>query len=559
MTQVTDNFLFEKFEILECLKKDQNSSVYVANHVYLSKQIFLKTLDTNNLPDQSILSRFKREAKILARLDHPNIIKVLDFGTYQHHFYISFEYFESRHLRDVIKNDRLDVAQKVNLTKQFLKGLVFAHQHRIIHRDIKPENILVDGEYQLKIADFGLAVLLNEDQVTQKSTVVGTAGYMSPEQIGGSELSTQSDIFSAGIVIFELFSGKNPFIGKDLGETINNILKIDILHSLQNDTNFPEEIRSVLRRMLIRDRSKRASSVQEILDRLTPGLMSVEMTPDVNSKKKLVWRWMLLGSLSLLIAIGGLIILGYIEANDNNNGGMSYFARSKDRGAEIANEMTNGTGESKAKADSSSIDIKANLRDSKVQFNDTTEFGPPNSIDRNLRTDTSIPEENMTEAHFNNNEQTSPNTSTTVALPGSLLIQSQPSATIFVDSIPYGETPLENPIEFSPGEYRLTLVNANFPEYHRTLKIQSGETINFSVDFDTLFGYLECQVYPWGEIIIDGNSKGQTPLLHPIVLTAASHVLTIRNPRFGEFETNIKITKKDTLRYQLNLENLANK
>jgi len=125
--------------------------------------------------------------------------------------------------------------------------------------------------------------------------------------------------------------------------------------------------------------------------------------------------------------------------------------------------------------------------------------------------------------------------------------------------MPFGETPPEKPFEFSPGEYQLTLVSANFPEYHRTLKIQSGEVINFSVDFDTLFGYLECQVYPWGEITIDGNSKGQTPLLYPIVLTPGSHVLTIKNPQFREFKTKIKITRKDTLRYQLNLENLAHK
>jgi serine/threonine protein kinase len=560
MNHAIDNFLFEKFEILECLKKDQHSSVYIANHVYLGKQIFLKTLDTRNLPDQSILSRFKREAKILARLDHPNIIKVLDFGTYQHHFYISFEYFESRHLREVIKNDHLDVAQKVDLTRQFLEGLAFAHEHRIIHRDIKPENILIDDRYRLKIADFGLAVMLNEDHVTQKSTVVGTAGYMSPEQIGGSELSIQSDIFSAGIVIYELFSGKNPFIGKDLGETINNILKIDIQQSLQHDADFPEEILSILKRMLVRDRSKRTFTVQEILERLITDPMPVARKSGNDSGRKSIPRWVLLSSLILLIWIGGLIILNYRNAKHNDKRAMSDIASREKRGTETANEMTDGIGESqsKGKVDSSSINSNANLQASAIQLKDTNESELPNSIDRNLRTESSH-EENKAEVHSNNMEQASPRPVTTAALPGRLFIRTQPSANIFIDSIPFGETPPEKPFEFSPGERQLTLVNANFPEYHMTVKIQSGETINFSADLDTLFGYLECQVYPWGEITIDGNSKGQTPLLHPIILTPGGHALTIKNPQFREFETKIEIARKDTLRYQLNFENLAEK
>jgi serine/threonine-protein kinase len=96
-----DNILFAKFEILECLKKDAGASVYMANHIYLGKKILLKTLDRNNVPDPAMLSRFQREARTLARLDHPNIIKVLDFGTFEHFFYISFEYFKSRNLRAV--------------------------------------------------------------------------------------------------------------------------------------------------------------------------------------------------------------------------------------------------------------------------------------------------------------------------------------------------------------------------------------------------------------------------------------------------------------------------
>ena len=202
MQHTSTDILFEKFEVIDTLKKDSHTSVYLANHIYLGKKIILKTLNTNELADKTILDRFKREAQILARLDHPNLIKVLDFGTYSEYFYISFEYFESDNLRKVIQRNNLSNESKINLVIQLLKALNIAHQNQIVHRDIKPENILVNSNLELKIADFGLALVKNEHILTQKSSIVGTPGYMSPEQIRGEDLISQTDLFSAGIVIY---------------------------------------------------------------------------------------------------------------------------------------------------------------------------------------------------------------------------------------------------------------------------------------------------------------------------------------------------------------------
>jgi len=107
MKENHSEILFKKFEILSCYKKDEYSAVYLANHIFLDKKVFLKVLDTNSIPDSSIVERFKREAKILAKLEHPNIIKVFDFGMFNDHFYISFEYFESRNLREFLRENKL--------------------------------------------------------------------------------------------------------------------------------------------------------------------------------------------------------------------------------------------------------------------------------------------------------------------------------------------------------------------------------------------------------------------------------------------------------------------
>ncbi len=563
MTDLSHNLLFEKFEILECLKKDAHSSVYIANHIYLGKKIFLKTLNTRNLPDQSILSRFKREAKILARLDHPNIIKVLDFGTYQHHFYISFEYFESRNLRDPIRSNQLDVARKIDLTRQILEGLSFAHQNQIIHRDVKPENILIDDEYQLKIADFGLAVILNEDQVTQKSTLVGTAGYMSPEQVGGGVLSAQSDIFSAGIVIYELFSGKNPFIGKDLGETINNILKVDLQKLLEQNTELPEEIRLILNRMLVRDRNQRAATVQEVLNELNPQIEFTATAGNHDSKRRTISRWAMLGGLVLLISIGGLLVYNYRSLDESNLGTMSYGSKSEERrgkSEERGGENVERRGKSKERRVIDAGREGESGQDSKPdglmshQAKNSAGIPPSQTNNRASRTE-SIARRTVS----GSTEKVRPNEPDTLPLPGKLFVRTRPSSNIFIDSIRMGETPLQKPIELAPGEYQLGLVNANFPGHQQSLKIQSEQTVNFSVDFDTLFGYLDCQIYPWAEITIDGEPRGQTPLLHPIAISPGNHQLSVKNPRFETFETEITITRKDTLRYQLNLENLADR
>ena len=142
------------------------------------------------------------------------------------YFYISFEFFESRNLRDVLKGEKLTYTEKLNLFHQLTAGLAAAHRLEIVHRDIKPENILVNAWGQLKIADFGLAISTEENLLTAKSSVVGTPAYMSPEQIRGERLTPESDLFSLGIVAFEMFCGYNPYLGGDINTTINNILDL---------------------------------------------------------------------------------------------------------------------------------------------------------------------------------------------------------------------------------------------------------------------------------------------------------------------------------------------
>ncbi len=504
------NTLFKKFQIKECLKKDEHTGVYLAYHIYLDKNIILKTLDTNNLPDLTILERFKREAKILAKLEHPNIIKVLDFGMFEQFFYISFEYFDSRNLSEVIHNNNLSDQEKKNLVLQLLNGLNEAHSNKIIHRDIKPENILVDNNYQLKIADFGLALLSNEESITRKSTVVGTPGYMSPEQITGELLTGQSDLFSAGIVIYELYTGKNPFRGNDLNQTINNILKVKTDEFIEKNESIPVEIKSVLEKLLAKKTAERISTAGEALNYF-PDYNAVPLqskSPIINRKKSY-----------LIITAIFLLLLFFVLTNRTGEEEIipinEIIPQQSDETAVLSNVE-------------SDTPVSAITNQSEIQK-------------RNDNSDENIQTEIKNEINY-----------------GSVNVECIPWAEVFIDGKRIDATPLKEVIYLPEGAYKLSLAHPDYPQYEESIKIKGDELLLLQYNLQMLFAYFDCMIYPWGEIYIDGKNYGTTPLTKPIVLLPGSYLLEIRNPMFPFFTDTITLSAGKTEMYKMNFEKVSN-
>ncbi|MBD3410462.1 MAG: protein kinase, partial [Ignavibacteriales bacterium] len=259
---MADEPLFGKFEIRETLKKDEFSSVYVADHVYLGRRVLLKILDTQRAPDPTMIDRFKREAKILSRLDHPNIVKVYDFSFYENFCYFASEFIESHNLRRYVDTRELSEREVVSLLGQLFDALGFAHRNGVVHRDLKPENLLVDEAGDLKIVDFGLAQIESERHVTQATSVVGTPAYMSPEQARGEELTYKSDLFSAGALAHELWFGENPFDKGNVGATLNALLNGE---EEPFDREPPEDkpVDRLIYLLLKRDPAERLASAEE--------------------------------------------------------------------------------------------------------------------------------------------------------------------------------------------------------------------------------------------------------------------------------------------------------
>ncbi len=532
--------MFEKFDIIDCLKKDEFSSVYLAQHIYLGKKIILKTLNTNNLPDKTVLQRFQREAKILAKLAHPNIIKVLDFGTQESDFYISFEYFESRNLRNFMQEEKIAESQKYQLVKQLLNGLDFAHQNRIVHRDIKPENILVNDQHQLKIADFGLALVINEEQITHKSSIVGTPSYMSPEQIRGEKLTPQSDIFSTGILLYELFSGQHPFLGNDVSATINNILQTNTTLAFEN-VAIPAAIQPAIRRMIEKDCKRRFKSVSEILDSLRG---AADTSPQSSSKKRTFDSTTRFGWPTRFLTITILLVLVV---------GIGAFMLRKSSPAQNVMLLQEKTPIQTMPQVSDTI--QSNTENTILPQSESPQSPQPDESTLQLKTAKKLPEmENMVSVSPDTEFAKLEEKPAVAALPGKLFVQCLPWAEIYIDGKKLDTTPLETAINLPSGDYDLQLRHPNYPVYDLSINLKPGKQLTVTADLDTMFGLFDCNVYPWGEVLVDGKSIGQTPLRQPLLLVPGQHHITISSPQFSTFEDSITIKRNETLKYKLNLE-----
>lgn len=189
------------------------ADIYLGEDLKLKRKVAVKILSRNYAGDRNFVARFKSEAQILAKLKHPNIVDIYDWGKFDDSYFIIMEYVDGISLKELIdRKGALDPKASTHLVIQICEALMFAHNNNLIHRDIKPQNILIASEKKVKVTDFGIAKSLNTD-ITKTLNIVGTAQYISPEQARGSVLDNRTDIYSLGVVFYEMLTGDTPFRG----------------------------------------------------------------------------------------------------------------------------------------------------------------------------------------------------------------------------------------------------------------------------------------------------------------------------------------------------------
>lgn len=249
--------------------------VYVADDTKLGRKVAIKFLNEKFSKDEALLNRFKLEAKAASALNHPNILTVYEIGEHEGSHYISTEFIEGKTLRERMKK-RLTFDETLSIVVQTAEALSAAHQAGIVHRDIKPENIMVRPDGYVKVLDFGLAKLTElfdtdgEGETkklvkTNPGVIMGTVSYMSPEQARGKNTDARSDVFSFGIVLYEMLTGKVPFAGETMTDVLSSIISLEPMPITSVAPHLPRELQRIVQKTLKKKREQRYQSTRDLL------------------------------------------------------------------------------------------------------------------------------------------------------------------------------------------------------------------------------------------------------------------------------------------------------
>jgi serine/threonine protein kinase/Tfp pilus assembly protein PilF len=256
------------FRILEKIGSGGMGEVYLASDTKLNRKVALKFLAANLCDDEVHSRRFALEAQTAAGLDHPNILTVYEVGKFNDRPFFSMQFLEGESLRDILSTRRLPLHEVLEIFMQICRGLQEAHLKNVIHRDLKPANVIISPDGRAKILDFGLAKTLSEHEYTQAGTLLGTVSYMSPEQLDAQSIDHRSDIFSAGILFYEMLTGVNPFVRESMAATIHAIVLEEANKLFAHRHTIPSECQSILDMALAKKPEDRYRSISDLLSDL---------------------------------------------------------------------------------------------------------------------------------------------------------------------------------------------------------------------------------------------------------------------------------------------------
>jgi serine/threonine protein kinase len=265
-----------RYEVISPIGAGGMGEVYRARDTRLGRDVAIKVLPAEFAADPDRLRRFEQEARAVAALDHPNILALYDVGTHEGSPYIVTQLLEGESLRDRLTSGALPVRRAVEVAVQIAQGLAAAHEKGIVHRDLKPANVFLTRDGLVKILDFGIAKLAAPTsgfepakattlvEATEAGTVLGTVGYLSPEQVRGLAVDHRSDIFSFGCVLYEMISGRPPFTRDTAADTMSAILSREPPELAGTDVAVPASLEHVVRRCLEKEASRRFSSAHDL-------------------------------------------------------------------------------------------------------------------------------------------------------------------------------------------------------------------------------------------------------------------------------------------------------
>jgi eukaryotic-like serine/threonine-protein kinase len=271
---VHEGDLFSHYKIHSQIGAGGMGEVYLATDTVLDRKVALKLLPSDATADQNRVRRFLQEAKAASSLNHPHIITIHEVGSTNSTYFIATEFIDGVSLREAINRGQLEIGRIIEIATQVALALTAAHEVNIIHRDIKPENIMMRDDGFVKVLDFGLAKLLQQGLVepeastlvnTASGVVLGTLSYMSPEQARGQEVDARTDVWSLGVVLYEMVSGRRPFEGTTQSDVLASLLDREPTPLARYSPSVPADLERIIRKTLAKDPNERYQTARGLL------------------------------------------------------------------------------------------------------------------------------------------------------------------------------------------------------------------------------------------------------------------------------------------------------
>ncbi len=566
--------MIKGYRIERELSRGPITTVYLATQSELERAVLLKVLNVQWQQEADLVARFRREARICARLKHPNIVTVLDFGTAEGAFYLVLEYIEGENLaRFIQRHHPLPAPVILAVAAQIFQALAYAHQQGVIHRDLKPANIMIGLDGLVKLTDFGLATISDLPGITQQGGTVGTPGYMSPEQAVGQSLTPASDLFSAGITLYELCTGRNPFLGNNFARTIQNLLSLRPAPLAEHRPDLPEAWCRLVHQLLEKSPEERPASAQAVLElplfaerahapeilqqflhapeRFSPPEQKAdrEQTPEAPGQPLQGRPTRRLVPVLALLVLGALAFWLAIQANRKSSSPQQA----------VANAMQPVPADTLAARHAAAgrpDGVPPKTRSQSILASGKSGTETPRKTERSAQVDHATPHREQPAPPVEGKKPSlavDQPPALPVSRPGHLWIICLPWAEVLVDGETRGTTPLEGPLAVPPGTHRIVLKNPDYLPFQTTVRIKAGETDTLKVHLTSASGFLMLHVVPWARVYVDGQLMETTPLSEPLRLSPGVHLLRLENPELPPWEGRIQVTPGDTLYRKISL------
>ena len=276
-----------RYQIIRTIGEGGMANVYLAYDTILERDVAVKVLRGDLANDEKFVKRFQREAKAASSLNHPNIVEMYDVGEDDGNYFIVMEYVNGKTLKNLIKKRGvLSLSETIDIMLQLTSGIACAHDRYIIHRDIKPQNVMILEDGRVKITDFGIAVALNSAELTQTNSVMGSVHYLPPEQANGSGATVKSDIYSLGILMYELLTGKLPFKGENAVEIAIKQMKDKIPNIIEQNPNVTQSVENIVLKACAKNPQNRYETVRDMHEDLRTALSESR-----KDEKRLVYEY----------------------------------------------------------------------------------------------------------------------------------------------------------------------------------------------------------------------------------------------------------------------------